>query len=42
LNKHLHFHGDKEEFEKLDEHELSSLYHFNVRVLSHDHEKEGV
>jgi zinc transport system ATP-binding protein len=42
LNKYLHFHGDKEEFEKHDEHELSSLYHFNVQVLSHDHEKEGV
>ncbi|MCM3111404.1 metal ABC transporter ATP-binding protein [Lederbergia lenta] len=38
LNKHLHFHGVTEEFEKLNPEDLSSFYHHDVHVLSHDHE----
>jgi len=37
LNKFLHFHGDKEEYEKLEEKDLSSFYQFDVKVLSHEH-----
>ena len=38
LNKNLHFHGRTEEFERLGTEDLSSFYHHNVHVLSHDHD----
>ncbi len=43
LNKNLHFHGRTEEFERLSTEDLSSFYHHNVHVLSHDHDshREG-
>jgi zinc transport system ATP-binding protein len=37
LNKYLHFHGEKEEYEKLDDQDLSSFYQFDVNVLAHEH-----
>ncbi|GER66915.1 zinc ABC transporter ATP-binding protein [Weizmannia acidilactici] len=37
LNKHLYFHGDREAFEKLDDKKLSSWYHHDIRLLSHEH-----
>ncbi|MBS4209095.1 metal ABC transporter ATP-binding protein [Bacillus sp. FJAT-50079] len=37
LNKHLHFHGETNEFEQLDADQLSSIYHHDVHVLSHAH-----
>ncbi len=41
LNKHLHFHGKTEEFEKLKDNELSGYYGHDVHVLSHDHHHHG-
>ncbi|TMU85560.1 metal ABC transporter ATP-binding protein [Bacillus sp. BHET2] len=38
LNKHLHFHGKTEEFEKLKENQLSSFYGHDVHFLNHEHE----
>ena len=38
LNKHLHFHGKTEEFEKLKENQLSSFYGHDVHFLHHDHD----
>ncbi|TYS68762.1 metal ABC transporter ATP-binding protein [Sutcliffiella horikoshii] len=37
LNKHLHFHGVTDEFEKLRTNDLSQFYGHDVHVLSHDH-----
>ncbi|WP_175991018.1 metal ABC transporter ATP-binding protein [Bacillus sp. Marseille-Q1617] len=37
LNKHLHFHGRTEEFEKLKEGEMSSFYGHDVHFLHHEH-----
>lgn len=38
LNKHLHYHGIVEEFEKLNQEELSDIYQHDVHVLSHNHD----
>ncbi|WP_075982323.1 metal ABC transporter ATP-binding protein [Bacillus massilinigeriensis] len=40
LNKHLHFHGDTEEFEKLNMNEMSDFYGHDVHLLNHNHEHE--
>jgi zinc transport system ATP-binding protein len=42
LNKHLHFHGETKEFEKLRENGLGEFYGHDVHLLSHYHEHEGV
>ncbi|WP_018661480.1 metal ABC transporter ATP-binding protein [Heyndrickxia acidiproducens] len=42
LNKHLYFHGEREKFEELDDAEVSSWYHHDIQLLSHEHELEGV
>jgi zinc transport system ATP-binding protein len=42
LNKHLHFHGNTEEFENLRESELSGIYGHDVQLLHHDHGHEEV
>lgn len=41
LNKHLHFHGETQEFEKLREDGLGDFYGHDVHLLSHHHEHEG-
>jgi zinc transport system ATP-binding protein len=41
LNKHLHFHGETKEFEKLRENGLGEFYGHDVHMLSHYHEHEG-
>ncbi|MES0857863.1 zinc ABC transporter ATP-binding protein, partial [Geobacillus sp. G4] len=38
LNKQLYFHGNKDEFERLKETELTSLYGHPVQLITHDHE----
>ncbi|MEK3890709.1 metal ABC transporter ATP-binding protein [Bacillus sp. FSL K6-3431] len=38
LNKHLHFHGMTDEYEKLSPEEMSSFYQHDVHVLTHEHE----
>ena len=38
LNKFLHFHGDTEEFERMNSEDMSMFYHHDVHLLSHDHE----
>jgi zinc transport system ATP-binding protein len=40
LNKCLHFHGDKQEFDELNEEELSQIYGHHVHILKHDHDHE--
>ncbi|NRD80777.1 metal ABC transporter ATP-binding protein [Bacillus sp. BRMEA1] len=42
LNKHLHFHGETNEFEQLRTEGLSVFYGHNVHLLSHQHEHGGV
>ncbi|MGG7619864.1 metal ABC transporter ATP-binding protein [Bacillus coreaensis] len=37
LNKHMHFHGDTEEFEKQN---MSDLYGHDVQVLMHEHDHQ--
>lgn len=37
LNKHLHFHGNTEEYNQLNEEELSLLYGHDVKLLTHNH-----
>ncbi|OIJ16120.1 zinc ABC transporter ATP-binding protein [Anaerobacillus arseniciselenatis] len=39
LNKHLHFHGNTNEFEK--NHGLSAFHGHGVHILSHNHEEKG-
>jgi zinc transport system ATP-binding protein len=42
LNKHLHFHGETEEFEKLRAEEgMSAFYGHDVHLLAHHHEHGG-
>jgi zinc transport system ATP-binding protein len=36
LNRHLHFHGDTDEFSKQQDH-LSEFYGHHIHVLNHDH-----
>ncbi|UCZ54529.1 metal ABC transporter ATP-binding protein [Bacillus shivajii] len=38
LNKYLHFHGDKHEFESQQEEMMSSLYGHDVQLLTHNHD----
>ncbi|WP_456274018.1 metal ABC transporter ATP-binding protein [Bacillus sp. AK031] len=42
LNKHLHFHGNTEEFENLRESDLSGIYGHEVHLLQHDHSHSEV
>ena len=42
LNKQLHFHGNTEEFENLQERELSGIYGHDVQLLHHDHSHSEV
>ncbi|TWE06466.1 zinc transport system ATP-binding protein [Neobacillus bataviensis] len=42
LNKHLHFHGDTDEFEQVSSKGLSKVYGHEVHVLAHNHEHGGV
>ncbi|RSK27865.1 metal ABC transporter ATP-binding protein [Bacillus sp. HMF5848] len=37
MNKHLHFHGNTEEFEALQDHDVSAFYGHNLQVIKHDH-----
>lgn len=37
LNKYLHFHGNTEEYNQLNEEELSSLYGHDIKLLTHNH-----
>ncbi|WP_096188384.1 metal ABC transporter ATP-binding protein [Evansella halocellulosilytica] len=40
LNKYLHFHGDKHEFESQQEEMMSSLYGHDVQLLTHNHDHD--
>lgn len=45
LNKHLHFHGNTAEFEKLQLNDMSQFYGHDIHLLNHDHHQhhqEGV
>jgi zinc transport system ATP-binding protein len=42
LNKHLHFHGNTEEFEQVSSKGLSKVYGHEVHMLNHNHEHGGV
>ncbi len=42
LNKHLYFHGNTKEFEKLGIEGMTDFYGHHVQLLSHHHEHEGV
>lgn len=42
LNKHLHFHGETEEFEQLRMEGMSEVYGHDVHMLAHHHEHGGV
>ncbi|MED4400953.1 metal ABC transporter ATP-binding protein [Metabacillus fastidiosus] len=37
LNKHLHFHGNSEQFELTKDHELAEFYGHSLQLLTHDH-----
>ncbi|WP_319005492.1 metal ABC transporter ATP-binding protein [Metabacillus litoralis] len=37
INKHLHFHGNSQEFESLKEDEMSEFYGHSLHVLTHSH-----
>ncbi|UOK57055.1 metal ABC transporter ATP-binding protein [Bacillus sp. OVS6] len=41
LNKHLHFHGNTQEFESLQNSDMSDFYGHSVHVLTHDHHGHG-
>ncbi|MDA7026923.1 metal ABC transporter ATP-binding protein [Bacillus sp. CLL-7-23] len=41
LNKHLHFHGDTEEFETMTDQDLSHFYGHDVQAISHNHHEHG-
>jgi zinc transport system ATP-binding protein len=42
LNKHLHFHGETQEFEQLRTEGMSKVYGHEVHLLDHHHEHGGV
>nr|WP_263325705.1 metal ABC transporter ATP-binding protein [Neobacillus sp. Marseille-Q6967] len=42
LNKHLHFHGNTNEFEQLRGEGMSEFYGHDVHLLSHQHDHGGV
>ncbi|WP_175428269.1 metal ABC transporter ATP-binding protein [Bacillus solimangrovi] len=37
LNRHLHFHGETEDFEKLGDENMSQIYGHSLQVLTHNH-----
>jgi zinc transport system ATP-binding protein len=41
LNKHMHFHGNTQEFESLKSSDMSDYYGHSVHVLTHDHHDHG-
>jgi zinc transport system ATP-binding protein len=41
LNKHLHFHGEADEYENLQQDELSHIYGHDIFVLNHNHHPHG-
>ncbi|CEG27884.1 metal ABC transporter ATP-binding protein [Bacillus sp. B-jedd] len=41
LNKHLHFHGNADEFEDFAKHDFTDLYGHEVHLLSHHHHGEA-
>ncbi|MEM5015690.1 metal ABC transporter ATP-binding protein [Metabacillus indicus] len=41
LNKHMHFHGNTQEFENLKSSDMSDYYGHSVHVLTHDHHDHG-
>ncbi|MDQ0213894.1 zinc transport system ATP-binding protein [Oikeobacillus pervagus] len=41
LNKHLHFHGNMEQFSALNEEDFSRLYGHGIQVVEHNHEGAG-
>ncbi|AIM15626.1 MULTISPECIES: metal ABC transporter ATP-binding protein [Neobacillus] len=41
LNKHLHFHGDTNQFEQMRMEEMSKVYGHDVHLLTHHHEHGG-
>lgn len=41
LNQRLHFHGNVDAFQKLEDAEMSLLYGYHVHRLEHDHEHHG-
>nr|WP_239587198.1 metal ABC transporter ATP-binding protein [Bacillus ectoiniformans] len=38
LNKFLHFHGSMQQFERLDEQDISQLYGHGIHLLDHNHD----
>lgn len=38
LNRHLHFHGETEEFEQLKMDEMSAFYGHDINILTHNHD----
>ncbi|WP_066293399.1 metal ABC transporter ATP-binding protein [Bacillus sp. FJAT-29937] len=38
LNKHLHFHGETNEFEQLKMEEMSDFYGHDIHILTHNHD----
>lgn len=42
LNKHLHFHGDTNEFERHQSEGMSEFYGMDVHLISHQHDHGGV
>jgi zinc transport system ATP-binding protein len=41
LNKHLHFHGESEEYDQFKSDEMSNFYGHDIHLLSHDHHHHG-
>lgn len=41
MNKHLHFHGNTEEFESMTDQDLSQFYGHDVQAISHNHHHHG-
>ncbi|MFC0523823.1 metal ABC transporter ATP-binding protein [Pontibacillus salicampi] len=37
LNKHIHFHGDTESFNQLNDHDFSHIYGHEVNIVKHEH-----
>ncbi|MBM7097073.1 MULTISPECIES: metal ABC transporter ATP-binding protein [Alteribacter] len=38
LNKHLHFHGDTEEYEEQEDDMMSRMYGHDVQIITHNHD----
>ena len=41
LNQTLHFHGDAETFDSMDDQALSQFYGHDIQVIHHDHHHHG-